>query len=70
MELTPLVACSPGTDYETLEYIAREVPGLRRWLVANPNADARLLEYVSQAGGPGVREALTVLLDALEESDG
>lgn len=69
LELTPLVACSPETDPEVLEYIAREAPELRRWLVANPRADARLLEYVSQAGGPGVKEALTVLLDSLDEAE-
>ena len=66
LELTPLVACDPATDRETLEYLVREAPELRRWVVANPAADARLLEEISQAGGPGVREALTVLLDSLE----
>ena len=33
--------------------------------VANPSADAALLEYVAQAGGPGVNRALTILLDGL-----
>ncbi|MBW3078485.1 hypothetical protein KIH76_04515 [Bifidobacterium sp. 81T8] len=61
--LTPLVACDPATDTDILWHIAREAPELRRWLVANPRADAALLEYVAQAGGPGVREALTILLD-------
>ncbi|MBT1160631.1 hypothetical protein JS541_01895 [Bifidobacterium sp. SO1] len=61
--LTPLVACDPTTDMDILWHIAREAPELRRWLVANPRADAALLEYVAQAGGPGVREALTILLD-------
>lgn len=63
IELTPLVACDPNTPMEVLWHIAREIPELRRWLVAHPQADAALLEYVAQAGGPGVNEALTVLLD-------
>ncbi|WP_420829375.1 hypothetical protein [Bifidobacterium miconis] len=61
--LTPLLACDPATDPDILWHIAREAPELRRWLVANPNADAALLEYVAQAGGPGVNVALTVLLE-------
>ncbi|WP_240542042.1 hypothetical protein [Bifidobacterium sp. CP2] len=64
--LTPTVAADPDTDADVLWHIARHAPELRRWLVANPAADAHLLEYVSQAGGPGVRRALTVLLDSLE----
>lgn len=66
LALTPLVACDPDTDPRVLWHIAREVPRLRRWLVANPSADAELLEYLSQAGGPGVREALELLLDSME----
>lgn len=66
LELTPLVAASPETDPEVLWHIARTAPELRRWLVANPRADAALLEHVSQAGGPGVRRALTVLLTSLD----
>ena len=31
----------------------------------SPSADAALLEYVAQAGGPGVNRALTILLDGL-----
>lgn len=65
--LTPLVAADPATDMDVLWHIARTAPELRRWLVANPKADAALLEYVSQAGGPGVKRALTVLLESLEE---
>lgn len=65
LELTPIVAADPDTDMEVLWHIARTAPELRRWLVANPKADAELLEYVSQAGGPGVRRALTVLLESL-----
>lgn len=50
---------------EVLWFIAEHEPELRRWLVANPSADAALLEYVAQAGGPGVNRALTILLDGL-----
>lgn len=64
--LTPLLAASPDTDTQLLWHIARHAPELRRWLVANPKADAHLLEYVSQASGPGVRRALTVLLDSMD----
>ena len=64
--LNPAVACDPQTDDDVLWFIARNVPELRRWLVANPAADARLLEYVAQTSGPGVNEALTILLESLE----
>ncbi|KFI95733.1 hypothetical protein BSTEL_0539 [Bifidobacterium stellenboschense] len=67
LELTPQVAADPTTDADVLWHIARVAPELRRWLVANPKADAALLEYVSQAGGPGVKRALTVLLESLDE---
>lgn len=66
LRLTPAVAADPATDADVLWHIARHAPELRRWLVANPKADAALLEYVSQAGGPGVKRALTVLLGSLE----
>lgn len=62
LQPSPLIACDPDTDMDVLWHIAREMPELRRWLVANPRADAALLEYVAQAGGPGVTEALLVLL--------
>ncbi|NEG70515.1 hypothetical protein F6S87_07910 [Bifidobacterium sp. BRDM6] len=64
---TPLMACDPATDPSLLWQLARDEPELRRWIVANPAASASLLEFISQAGGPGVREALTLLLDSLEE---
>lgn len=59
---TPMTACDPATPADVLWIIARDHPQLRRWLVANPKASAELLEYVAQAGGPGVREALLILL--------
>ena len=64
-DLSPLLACDPATAPEVLWFIAEHEPELRRWLVANPSADAALLEYVAQAGGPGVNRALTILLDGL-----
>lgn len=66
--LNPQVACSPDTDLDVLWHIAQHVPQLRRWIVANPTADASLLEFISQAGGPGVRQALEVLLESLENN--
>ena len=59
-------AADPETAIEVLWRIARDEPELRRWLVINPKADASLLEYVSQAGGPGVKQALNVLFDSLD----
>lgn len=67
IRLTPAVAVSPDTPPEILWHIAQHAPELRRWLVANPRADAILLEYISQAGGPGVKQALEVLLESLED---
>ena len=67
--LTPSVACSPDTEPEVLWHIAQQVPELRRWLVANPSADAALLEYVAQAGGPGVNQALAILFESMEMED-
>lgn len=66
LRLTAAVACDPNTSREVLDYIAVNMPALRRWIVANPNADAELLEYISQAGGPYVHEALTIALRELE----
>ena len=60
------VACSPDTDVAVLWHIAYHVPELRKWLVANPKADAPLLELVSQRGGPGVRQALEILFESME----
>jgi hypothetical protein len=64
--LTPLLACETD-DEEILWHIAREAPELRRWLVANPHADALLLEYVAQSGGPGVNEAFAVFFESAEQ---
>lgn len=68
MRLTAAVACDPQTDEAVLWHIARTAPELRRWLVANPKSSPELLEFVAQAGGPGVREAIEVLLDLLRRA--
>ncbi|WP_236681865.1 hypothetical protein [Bifidobacterium actinocoloniiforme] len=65
--LTPAVACDPETDPAVLWYIARELPELRRWLAANPRASPELLEAISQLGGPGVKQALGLLMDYLDK---
>lgn len=69
IELTPSLACDETTDTEILWHIARHAPQLRRWLIANPNADAALLEYVAQASGPGVVEGFAVLFESIETDD-
>lgn len=69
LQPTPLMACDPATPPEILWRIARDEPSLRRWIVANPQADAALLEFISQAGGPYVRESLQILLDSMERRD-
>lgn len=66
IELTPLVACSADTAQDVLWHIAEYAPRLRKWLVANPSATPAMLEYLAQVGGPGVPEALRILLKSLE----
>ena len=48
-------------------YHARKSLQMRKWIIANPQADPELLEYISQAGGPGVCEAFEVLFESLED---
>ena len=64
--LNAVVASDPDTPIDVLWHIARPAPHLRKWVVVNRAADANLLEFISQQGGPGVRETLELLLDALE----
>lgn len=64
--LNAVVASDPDTPPDVLWHIARHAPHLRKWVVVNRAADANLLEFISQQGGPGVRETLELLLDALE----
>ena len=66
IELTPLAACSADTAQDVLWHIAEYAPRLRKWLVANPSATPAMLEYLAQVGGPGVPEALRILLKSLE----
>lgn len=67
LQPTPAMACNSTTNLEVLWWIARHEPSLRRWIVANPNANAELLEFISQAGGPYVKESLQILLDSLND---
>ena len=67
LPLDPLIACDPSTDIDVLWFIALHAPELHRWLVANPSATPEMLEYIAQAGGPGVGQALSVLLETLED---
>jgi hypothetical protein len=59
--LTPVIASDPSTNPEILWHIAKHIPELRKWVIANPSADAHLLEYISQQGGPDVRHSFEVL---------
>ena len=67
VKLTPTVATDPRTSPQTLWYIAQHVPHRRRWLIANESATPELLEFIAQAGGPGVAHAFAVLFDDLIE---
>ena len=64
LELTPRVATAPSTPPEILWHIARHIPDLRFWIIANTAATPDLLEYISQTGGPRVKEAFAVLFDS------
>ncbi|MFY4635709.1 hypothetical protein ACOVJL_02465 [Scardovia wiggsiae] len=66
LKLTPYVAVSYSAT-EILWYIARNIPQLRCWLIANPDSTPELLEYISQSGGPHVKECFTVLFDSLDQ---
>ncbi|WP_241218917.1 hypothetical protein [Bifidobacterium dolichotidis] len=68
IRLTPLLAVDESTPAELLWHIARTAPELRKWLIANPAADAELLEYVSQAGGPGVKQAFEILFASMDDA--
>ncbi|KFI64250.1 hypothetical protein BCUN_2115 [Bifidobacterium cuniculi] len=68
IELTAALATDPHTPADVLWHIARHAPQLRRWVAVNRNADAHLLEYISQQGGPGVRETLEILLREMERN--
>lgn len=57
LKLTPALATDPATSEDILWYIARNVPHLRYWLIANEKASPELLEFVAQKGGPRVKES-------------
>ncbi|WP_083907380.1 variant leucine-rich repeat-containing protein [Alloscardovia criceti] len=61
LHLTPLIATNPHTNPQILWYIAEHCPDLRYWLIANLRASPELLECVSQAGGPRVKESFEIL---------
>lgn len=65
--LTPIVASDPTTKPEILWHIARNIPEFRKWIIANPAADAAILEYISQQGGPDVKHSFEVLFAAYEK---
>lgn len=67
LRLTVDVACDPSTEPDVLWHIAREAPELRMWLIANTAATPELLEFVAQAGGPGVKRAFDVLFESMED---
>ncbi len=64
--LTPQVAINPDTPTKILWHIAKHIPELRRWVIANPAADAKLLEYIAQQGGPDVRYSFDILFAAYD----
>lgn len=66
--LTPQIACDPTTDPQILWHIARNAAHLRKWIVANSAASPELLEYIAQVSGPQVPQALTALLNCLEQN--
>ena len=67
--LTPYVAIDPATKTEVLWYIAQKIPELRKWIIANPSADAQILEYISQQCGPDVRYSFEVLFSAYDSNE-
>lgn len=65
--MTAFIASSPRTSEEVLWRIAIDYPRLRRWIIANTRASPELLEYVAQAGGPGVRNGFDVLFEGVPD---
>lgn len=66
-QLNAQLASDPNTHILVLWYIAQHIPYLRKWIIANSAADAQLLEYIAQCGGPGVQEAFEVLFASMEQ---
>lgn len=67
LQPTPMLAVSGDTPLPVLHHIVQYYPHLRKWVIANPQADAALLETISQLGGPDVKRCLTILLRSLEQ---
>lgn len=64
LKLTAYLAASSDRE-EVLTYIAENRPDLRCWIIANPHASTRLLERISQLGGPHVKDCFDLLFDFL-----
>lgn len=67
--MTAALALDPATEEPLLWFIAQSQPRLRHWLIANPASSPELLEYVAQAGGPGVEEGFAVLFNDVVFND-
>lgn len=63
---TAQCASDPRTPPQDLWELAR-IPELRKWIIANTAAPAALINAIAHAGGPGVRQAMQLLHDSLQE---
>lgn len=63
---TAQCASDPRTLPQDLWELAR-IPELRKWIIANTAAPAALINAIARAGGPGVRQAMQLLHDSLQE---
>lgn len=67
IELTPLVACNADTAQDVLWHIAEYAPRLRKWAGRQSFGDACNAGIsCARSAGPGVPEALRILLKSLE----
>ncbi|GGI14666.1 hypothetical protein GCM10007377_12060 [Galliscardovia ingluviei] len=65
-QLNANLASDPDTHILVLWHIAQHIPRLRKWVIANSAADAQLLEYIAQQGGPGVEQAFEALFSSMK----
>lgn len=63
---TAQCASDPHTPLQDLWELAR-IPPLRRWIIVNTAAPAALINDIARAGGPGVRQAMRLLRESLQE---
>lgn len=63
---TLLAATDPATGEDELWRLARD-PELRRWIIANTAAPAALINEIARKGGPGVPDALAILMESLSQ---